>query len=201
MNHHFHSRSSTSSKAYPEYEDAKKSFKPGGVYYFSNESRVSYEAVKDFVVNVLQSDLAKVCELHIDTPVSIKVSGNYDGSLVIVFSAVFNAIQLISGIKDVYDVAKLIRDLASERIESRLNKEYGNFLSVNVVQRMPGRSQENYYYNIRHGMKEGFFHPALMLDDKKPKRDAFFWYLLGINIVLFTIIVLLTVNALLAVYW
>jgi len=40
FNHNFHSRSSASSKAYHEYDDAKEHFKPGGVYYFANENRV-----------------------------------------------------------------------------------------------------------------------------------------------------------------
>ncbi|MDR2599614.1 MAG: hypothetical protein LBC73_05005 [Oscillospiraceae bacterium] len=185
---------------YSEDYNSKEHFCSGGVYYFSSENRVTYEAVKDFVVNVLVSDVAKVAELHVGTPVTIKVNGDYDGSLIIVFSAIFSTVQFISGLKDVYDVTKLIRDLANERITTRLYKEYGNYLSVSVSQRIPSKSYDDYNYEKRM-IEKGYWHTPFLSENKKLKRDAFFWYLLGLNIVLFILLVLLTINALVTVYW
>jgi len=174
---------------------------PGCVYSFGNESKVSYDTIRDFVVGVLVADVSRVCEMHINAPVEIKVSGEYDGSLVIVFSAIFGAVQLISGIKDIYDVAQLIRDLANERIEKRLSKEYGQYFYVNVIQRLPGRDFKHYIDKKAYMGDQGKIDLAIKRDETIPKRDAFFWYLFGINIVLFAIIVLLTINALRIAYW
>ena len=199
LNHNYRERMKKN-VAYSEDYNPKEHFCSGGVYYFSNENRVSYEAVKDFTVNVLVSDVAKVVELHVGTPVVIKVSGDYEGSLTIVFSAIFSTVQFISGLKDVYEVAKLIRDLSDERVKSRLYKEYGNYLSVSVTQRLPSKSYDDFYHE-KHMMDRRYWNTSFLPENKKTQRDAFFWYLLGLNIVLFILLVLLTINALVAMYW
>lgn len=172
---------------------------PGGRYYFGkNEQSVTYEAIRDFVTGVIESELSDICKMYIDMPVAIKVSGKYDGSLIIVFSAVFSAIQLISGLKDVYDIAKLIRDLADERIKNRLAKEYGNYFDVWVERRIPKDWDGDYE---RYMLKNGRLPINIIEQQPKKQRDAFFWYLLILNIVLFGVILLLVLNAVLQVYW
>jgi hypothetical protein len=72
---------------------------PGGRYYFKkqrDENGVTYENLGDFVTGVLIGDLNEVCNQHLDAPIKIAVNGKYDGSLVLVFSAIFNAIQFVS---------------------------------------------------------------------------------------------------------
>jgi hypothetical protein len=129
------------------------------------------------------------------------VNGRYEGSLVLVFSAIFNTIQFISSIKDVYDVAQLIRDLAEERIEKRLNKEYGEYFDVSVKQRLPLKPDKDYYFELERLFKNGKPPVIFRSDGFKNQRDAFFWYLLWCNVVLAGIIGLLVIKALLKVYW
>jgi hypothetical protein len=176
---------------------------PGGRYYLKNkrnETATAYEDISDFVANVIVGDLAEVCNQYLDAPVTLSVNGRYDGSLVLVFSAVFNAIQFISGIKDIYDIAQLIRDLAKERIEKRLEKEYGDVFDVNVAQRLPGNRDRYDLFELQHLMRKGRFPFSLQLDAPESKRDAFFWYLLASNIILATSVILLVIKAVLKVY-
>ncbi|MCL2119928.1 MAG: hypothetical protein FWH27_16035 [Planctomycetaceae bacterium] len=189
--------------------DEDEQLRPGGRYYFeSNDEnkigvKATYENIRDFVSNVLVGDLANVCnqylDVPLDVPVKIQVTGNYDGSLVLVFSAIFNTVQFISGVKDIYDIAQLIRDLAEERIEKRLDKEYGNYFKVNVKQRLPRDSRED-YYNLERMMEKGRL-PLVFSTQSKNKCGAFFWYLLVSNIVLVSVIMLLVFKALQKVYW
>jgi hypothetical protein len=185
----------------------------GGRYYFKKrkeennynkqweENGITYENISDFITGVIVSDLASICNQYLDEPIEINVNGKYEGSLVLVFSAIFNAVQFISSVKDIYDMAQLIRDLAEERIEKRLNSEYGEYFDVNVKQRLPLKPDRDYYFELERLFKNGKGSFMVSSEYSKNQRDAFFWYLLGCNIVFAGIIVLLVIKALLKVYW
>jgi len=181
-------------------DNRSRELSPGGRYYFEEKqsnNKVSYETIRDFVVNVIKGDLSEVCKKYVD--VSIQVDGEHEGSLVLVFSAIFNTIQFISGVKDVYDIAQLIRDLANERIEKRLSKEYGDYFYVKVTQRLP--RDRDWVFNAKDELKYTRFPLSYWQHQETPRRDVFFWYLLISNIILFGILVLLTAKALLVLYW
>ncbi|MDR0867794.1 MAG: hypothetical protein LBP75_04870 [Planctomycetota bacterium] len=189
--------------------DENAYLQPGGRYYFNKYAKshknvegngVSYEKISDFITGVITGDLTEVCNQYLDTPVELKVNGKYDGSLVLVFSAIFNAVSFISGVKDIYDIAELIRDLAKERIEKRLDKEYGEYFEVRVERRLPNRRHSDDYHDIEHMPKHGRI-PLAVRQAERGMRDAFFWYLLISNIVLVGITVSLVINALIKVYW
>lgn len=187
--------------------DEEFHLQPGGRYFFSNrkknsEESTSYENISDFVSGVLSFDLVDTCRQYLDFPISIVVTGRHDGSLVLVFAAIFDAVSFISGAKDVFDVAMLIRDIAKERVEKRLRQEYGDYFDIQVQQRLPRESSREYAFDIEHKLRKGRI-PFAFLPSREPSqlRDAFFWYLLVANILLVGMIVLLVIKAVLKVYW
>jgi hypothetical protein len=187
---------------------------PSGRYFFKSKRHydnrqseyISYEQIKNFVVDIINDELPGECRQYIDIPIiKIEVKGTHEGSLVVFFTVLFNTLQVISGIKDVYDCIELIRELSEERVERRLREAYGDYFDVATIIRIPRDRYDERHF--REMLCNGRYVPIFVSDPQpngyysQQKRDAFFYYLLVANIILFGIIVLLVIKALMKLYW
>ncbi|MEG1669218.1 hypothetical protein [Chryseobacterium sp.] len=192
LNHNQHSNSTRDTA----------SLEPGKSYSFfrENQTRIesSFDDIKECVTKTLTDEFPQICKIYLDADITIKCNGTYDGSLILVFTAIMNAIQIISSLKDLYDIAQLIRDLSEERVEKRLTEKYGENFSVRVLQRLPNRKCSD--YRIREYKElENPIHVANK-EKQTAQRDYFFWYLLISNIILFGLLVLLVFKAVIQTY-
>lgn len=151
------------------------------------ENVTTPEDIKNEVVGILQSDLPERCKAYFDTPVEVNVKGSHDGSIVVVFDVIVKAIEFISGAKDAYDVAALIRNITVKLIEKRLDKKYGRGTFL--------------VYGRNHNYREkDIYHPEVR-EVHFVNNNGFFWYLLISNIVLVICIFLLVYGAVMKTYF
>ena len=173
-------------------------FKPGGYCFFKNEKKVRYEEVVSFITSVINDELKSKCQKGVNLPIeSIEVVTTYEGSIVVVFSAFLNILQVVSGLKDLYDSIEIIRVLANEHLNKRLKAEYGDYFYVYTETMIPNRREREIYDDFIYRS-----HKAHMINTKQLyRRDGFFCYLLISNIILFAFLGILVFNAVSKMYW
>ena len=156
---------------------------PGHYYYLEEGSntRVFYNDIADEAVRIINSDLKP--ELQKYTSISIEeiqVYAIYEGSIEVIFSVILGFLQLIGGLKDLYDTIHLIREISERHINKKLSDKFGRHFKVDTYVIVP-ESRDYWRLEKEIGMN-------LILDSSVGKRDAFFYYLFISNIVLLIII-------------
>lgn len=139
--------------------------------------------------NKLPNDLNSIFKLD----VKINVISTRYGSIVIFFDVLLTAFQIISRYKSFIDSVNLIKDHCELLLRSMVLENYGLDINVNVeakypsvpnhaeiagerlLNRIKGRSTSNINKIIDYGFEN---------QNRRNKRDIFFWYLLIMNIIL-----------------
>ena len=173
---------------------------PGGEYPFSRKQndriiRVSYEEIVRFVTDVINNEIiAEYNKCDLFSVSQIKVIESYKGSITILFSAIFDALGVISNLKNLYDCIELIRELTNIHVTKQLESRYGDFFTVETWTVVPKEKMHDY--------RKPYMYDVNWFTTSCPyKRDAFFYYLLISNFVLLTIIILLVYKAVITMYW
>lgn len=176
-------------------EPYQKPLLAGHYYYLEEDSktRVFYNDIADEVVRIINSDLKP--ELQKYTSISIEeiqVYAIYEGSIEVIFSVILSFIQLIGGLKDLYDTIHLIREISERHINKKLSDKFGRHFEVDTYVIVP-ESRDYWRSEKEIDMNR-------ILNSRTEKRDAFFYYLLVANIVLLIIIGVLVFSAVKAIY-
>lgn len=173
----------------------QESLHPGGVYYLNkhSDSKVSYEDIANEAVLIINSDLKS--ELQKYTSISIKeveAQAVYEGSIEIIYSVVLGFLDLIGGLKDLYDAVQLIKEISERHINKKLSDRFGRHFKVDTYVIVPDYKE---YWRLEEKMiwAQG--------DSSVAKRDALFYYLLVANIVLLVIVGMLVFGAVKIVYF
>lgn len=98
-----------------------ETLRPGGIYHLDNQQKVSYSDIADEAERVINIELKP--ELHKYTDMSIQkvqVQSVYEGSIEIIFTVVLGFLNLVGGLKDLYDVVYLVKEIAERHINKRL---------------------------------------------------------------------------------
>ena len=167
--------------------------KPGEHNYLKNERNVYYSDILETIKTAINAELKEELSKYTNLKVSdVQVQAVYEGSIEVVFTVVLSFLELVGGLKDLYDAVKLIREIAGKHIAMKLKNEYGDYFIVNMDAVSPDIYDHRYAREFTEGkseMDEGF------------KRDAFFYYLLIANIALILIIGVLVFGAVRKVYF
>ena len=119
--------------------------KPSTLYDFSEKDeihgfsenqriRVTYETLRNDIVAIINNELEPIAKIASDNSVqSVDVLETREGSILVLFQAVLNAMQFVSGIKDFYESIELIRNLTNTHIRHRLDAKYGNYFNVDTA--------------------------------------------------------------------
>ena len=167
-------------------EPYQESLHPGGVYYLNKHSdlEVSYDDIANESVRIINSELKP--ELQKYTSISIKeveVQAVYEGSIEIIYTVVISFLNLVGGLKDLYDAVRLIREISERHINKKLSDRFGRHFRVDTYVIVP-ESREHWWFE-----EEKLGDPRR--SSSIVKRDAFFYYLLVANIVLLIIVAVL----------
>ena len=176
-------------------EPYQESLHPGGVYYLSkrSESKVSYEDIANEAIRIINSELKS--ELQKYTSISIKeveAQAVYDGSIEIIYSVVLGFLDLVGGLKDLYDAVRLIKEISERHINKKLSDRFGRHFKVDTYVIVPE-------YRDQWRLEEKMI--GVRGHGSEAKRDAFFYYLLVANIILLVIVGVLVFGAVKTVYF
>lgn len=164
-----------------------------------NNGVAYYSDVRDFCERIINEEIADELRMLFDIPIKkIKVNRTYEGSLIIVFSVLFNLFQFISSIAGFRDTIKLIQNTVYRHMKKRLNDEFitEGYFEINV------RSErDDDYYTYLVESNNGGLPVSFSNSRVQAKRDGFFWYLLITNIVLLIIIGIFVGKAVIKMYW
>ena len=167
--------------------------KPGEYNYLKNERNVSYSDILETIDTVINAELKEELSKYTNLKVSdVQTQAVYEGSIEVIFTIVLSFLELVGGLKDLYDAVKLIREIAGKHIAKKLKNEYGDYFIVKVNAVSPD------IYDLRYDRK---FIVEKSEMDESSKRDAFFYYLLIANIALILIIGVLGFGAVRKVYF
>lgn len=165
----------------------------GNKYYLRNEKEVLYEDIVKETKTIINKELTKELKKYIECfNLDIQVQAVYDGSIVIFFTALLSFLDLVGGLKDLYDVSNIIREISERHVSTRLSEEFGSYFRVETMMIAPDR--HNYGY-IKEELKESSG------ENQKLCRDTFFYYLLITNIILILILGLLVGKAVQTMYF
>lgn len=141
----------------------------------------------------------------IDLPIKeVKVNRTYEGSLIIVFSVLFNIYQFIGGIAGFRDTLKLIENVVERHMKKRFNDEFytDGYFEVNAhaeTDRDYGYMLDELFHFRVKG--RGAFPIPTYNSSYRPERDGLFWYLLISNIILLILVGILVWKAVVNMYW
>lgn len=158
----------------------------------SNE-KVSYNDIANEVVWIINSDLGPELQKYTDISVKeVEAQAVYEGSIEIIYSVVLGFLDLVGGLKDLYDAVRLIREISERHIDKKLSDSFGRHFKVDTYVIVP---ESRDYWRLEENVM------AVRRDSNVEKRDAFFYYLLVANIVLLIIAVVLVFGAVKTVYF
>lgn len=167
--------------------------KPGEYNYLTNERKVSYSDIFETIDTAINAELKEELSKYTTLKVSdVQAQAVYEGSIEVIFTVVLSFLELVGGLKDLYDAVKLIREIAGKHIARKLKNEYGDYFIVKVNAVSPDIYDPRYNSKFIVGKSEM---------DEGSKRDAFFYYLLIANIALILIIGVLVFGAVRKVYF
>ena len=171
----------------------RRPLKPGEHYYLKSERNVYYSDIVETIKTAINAELKEELSKYTNLEVSdVQVQAVYEGSIEVVFTVVLSFLELVGGLKDLYDAVKLIREIAGKHIAMKLKNEYGDYFIVNMDAVSPDIYDHRYAGKFTVGKSEM---------DESAKRDAFFYYLLIANIALILIIGVLVFGAVRKVYF
>ena len=76
----------------------------------------------------------------------------YKGSIEIIFTVVLCFLELVGGLKDLYDAVHLIREIAERHINRKLSDKFGNHFRVYTYVIVP-RKEEHWRFEKRYMME------------------------------------------------
>lgn len=156
-------------------------------------SKVSYEDIANEAIRIINSDLKPELQKYTDISIEeVKVQTVYEGSIEIIYTVILSFLNLISGLKDLYDAVRLIKEISERHINKKLSDRFGRHFKVDTYVIVP-----EYKEHLR--LEEKMM--GAQGDSNVGKRDVFFYYLLVANIVLLIIISILVFGAVKAVYF
>lgn len=174
--------------------------------YCDSDNVARYNDVRDFCERVINEEI--IGEIHelTDIPIKeVKVNRTYEGSLIVVFSVLFNVYQFISGIAGFRDTIVLIENTVRRHMKKRLDDEFRTDGDFEVM--VNSEKDNNYSYVLEDLFHFGFGRRggAIPIPIDEPsyssKRDGLFWYLLISNVVLLILLGILVSRAVISVYW
>ena len=164
---------------------------PGHSYYLENERKVSYSDITNEAERIINNDLKLQKYLNLSIQ-EVQSQSVYEGSIEIIFTVVLNFLELVGGLKDLYDSVHLIREISERHIKKMLSDKFGNHFRVDTYVIAP-RQEDYWRFEKRYMVVQG--------NEEKPQRDTFFYYLLVANIILLLIVGVLVFGAVKAVYF
>lgn len=176
-------------------DEPQKPLLPGHSYYLNEGSneKVSYDDIANETVRIINTELKPELQKYTDISVKeVEIQAVYEGSIEIIYTVVLGFLNLVSGLKDLYDAIHLICEISERHVNKKLSDKFGRHFKV-------------YTYVIVPEYKEHWRLEEKMMgaqgDSNVGKRDVFFYYLLVANIVLLIIISILVFGAVKAVYF
>lgn len=174
-------------------ERHQKPLLPGHSYYLENERKVSYTDISDEAERTINNDLKAELQKYMNLPIhEVQTQSVYEGSIEIIFTVVLSFLELVGGLKDLYDAVHLIREISERYINKKLSDKFGKHFRVDTYVIAP-REEDYWHFEKRYMVVQG--------NEEKPQRDAFFYYMLIANIVLLIIVGILVFGAVKAVYF
>lgn len=156
--------------------------------HYVGKKETSTQELETDLIFVLKEKLPlKMKEIYgIDVKIDIKKI-EY-GSISIFFGAIFQGIQIVASYKSFIDSVRLIREHAQDLIEHLMNEKYGKDFSIDVDIKYPRLERHDHIDDFLYLGKKG--RKILSFDEESNncKRDAFFWFLLCMNIVLISVV-------------
>ena len=172
-----------------------KPLRPGAIYYFENGKTVSYSDIVDEAERIINYDLKKELQKYSNLSIQdVQMQTVYEGSVEIIFTVVFSFLELVGGLLDLYDATHLARDIAERYIRKKLNDKFGDHFKVDTSDIVPRE------WHL-HLLEENMYRIGREGNDEVPQHDAFFYYLLVMNILLMIIVGILVLGAVKTVYF
>ena len=162
-------------------EPPQKPLLPGHTYHLEEGSntRASYTDISDEAVRIINSDLKPELQKYTDISVKeVEAQAVYEGSIEIIYTVVLGFLDLVGGLKDLYDAVQLIKEISERHINKKLSDRFGRHFKVDTYVIVPDE----------HWQFEKEMLGNCSVDGSEEKRDAFFYYLLVANIVLLIIV-------------
>ena len=101
--------------------------------------------------NDLKPELQKYTDLSIQ---EVQTQSVYEGSVEIIFTVILSFLELVGGMKDLYDAVHLIKEIAERHINRKLSDKFGNHFRVDTYAIAP---REEDYWRFEEGcmVKQG----------------------------------------------
>lgn len=148
------------------------------------------------IVAIINNELEPIAKIASNNAVqSVDVLETQEGSILVLFQAIFNVMQFVSGIKDFYESVELIKNLTNTLIRHRLDANYGNYFNVGTVILAHPSKLPLCTDVVPCSKKESF------IGHLRKIRDGFFYYLLIANVVLLCLVIALVFKAVMTVYF
>lgn len=167
---------------------------PGGSYYLDKyfEEQVSYTDITNKSIRIINSERKPELQKYTDISINeVQVQVVYEGSIEIIYSVILSFLNLVSGLKDLYDVVRLIGEISERHINKKLTDRFGRHFKVDTYVIVP-ESKDYWRFEEKQWNRR--------MDCNVEKRDAFFYYLLVANIILLVIVGVLVFGAVMTVY-
>lgn len=145
--------------------------------------------MQDKINSELKPGLQKYTDISIE---EIQVQTVYKGSIEIIYTVILGFLNLVGGLKDLYDAVRLIREISERHINKKLSDRFGRHFKVDTYVIVPESKDYWRFEEMRWDWR---------VDRGVEKRDAFFYYLLVANIRLLIIVGVLVFGAVKAVYF
>lgn len=82
---------------------------PGHSYYLENERKVSYSDITNEAERIINNDLKVELQKYLNLSIQeVQSQSVYEGSIEIIFTVVLNFLELVGGLKDLYDAVHLM---------------------------------------------------------------------------------------------
>lgn len=143
----------------------------------------------------MKPELQKYTDIPIE---EVTVQAVYEGSIETIYTVVLSFLNLVSGLKDLYDVVHLIREISEKHINKRLSDRFGRYFKVDTYVIVPDDRRCREY--MEHWRFENEMNGNRRSGGNGVERDVFFYYLLVANIVLLIIVGVLVFGAARTVY-
>lgn len=87
----------------------RRPLKPGEHYYLKSERNVYYSDIVETIKTAINAELKEELSKYTNLEVSdVQVQAVYEGSIEVVFTVVLSFLELVGGLKDLYDAVKLV---------------------------------------------------------------------------------------------
>lgn len=183
-------------------DEPQKPLLPGKSYHLNEGSneKVFYDDIANEAVRIINTELKPELQKYTDISIEeVQVQNVYEGSIEIIYTVIVGFLDLVGGLKDLYDVVRLIREISERHINKKLSDRFGRHFKVDTYVIVP--DDRKYREYIEHWRFENEMNGNRRLDGNGIKRDVFFYYLLVANIVLLIIVGILVFGAVRTVYF